>query len=128
MHPAEDRAAPPFDTVLYNPALEITETTIANIAFRFDRDDSRPFTTPKTDCGLLQGVMRAELLERGELVEGIVTLAQVKEAAEVGHPHSFSTRRPCVQLKPRVCTQRGTLEVICFNAVRGVFAAQVQLS
>jgi hypothetical protein len=39
------------------------------------------FTTPKADCGLLEGVMRAELLERGELVEEVVTLAESKRNA-----------------------------------------------
>ncbi|GAA5871935.1 hypothetical protein JCM3774_000733 [Rhodotorula dairenensis] len=105
LHPSEEPTEPPFDTVLYNPALEITETTIANIAFRFDGDGTAPFTTPKTDCGLLEGVMRAELLARGEVKEGNVKLAQVEEAAK-----------------------RGTLEVICFNAVRGVFPAKIQLT
>ncbi|KAG0661865.1 hypothetical protein C6P46_003756 [Rhodotorula mucilaginosa] len=85
LHPSEDLAGPPFDTVLFNPALEITETTISNIAFRFDSAKEKPFTTPKADCGLLEGVMRAELLERGELVEEVVTLAEVKEAAEVSN-------------------------------------------
>lgn len=105
LQPIEDPADPPFDTVLFNPAAEITETTISNIAFRLGSAEERPFTTPRTECGLLEGVMRAELLERGEVVEGIVTLAEVKEAAE-----------------------RGDLEVVCFNAVRGVFPAKIQLA
>lgn len=71
--------------MLFNPALEITETTISNIAFRFGSAEGKPFITPKTDCGLLEGVMRAELLERGELVEGVVTLAEVKKATEVSN-------------------------------------------
>ncbi|KWU46782.1 D-aminoacid aminotransferase-like PLP-dependent enzyme [Rhodotorula sp. JG-1b] len=83
LHPSEDSADSPFDTVLFNPALEITETTISNIAFRFRSAEGKPFITPRTECGLLEGVMRAELLERGELVEGVVTLTEVKEATEV---------------------------------------------
>lgn len=71
--------------MLLNPASEITETTISNIAFRFGSAEGGPFITPKTDCGLLEGVMRAELLEKGELVEGVVTLAEVKEAAKVSN-------------------------------------------
>jgi para-aminobenzoate synthetase / 4-amino-4-deoxychorismate lyase len=56
------------DAILINERGEITETTIMNIAvFRDGR-----WITPQTSCGLLPGVMREELLGRGEMVEGVV--------------------------------------------------------
>lgn len=61
----------------------MTEATISNVAFRLSGDARDPFVTPRTECGLLEGVMRAELLERREVIEGVVTVEQVKEAARV---------------------------------------------
>jgi len=79
------------DVILVNERGEITETTIANIAvLREDR-----WITPAISCGLLPGVMRAELLARGEIAEGVV-LANELVAGETVH---------------------------CFNALRGLFAA-----
>jgi para-aminobenzoate synthetase / 4-amino-4-deoxychorismate lyase len=77
------------DAILINERGEITETTIMNIAvFRDGR-----WITPQTSCGLLPGVMREELLGRGEMVEGVVHASE---------------------LRP------GEL-IRCFNALRGVF-------
>jgi para-aminobenzoate synthetase/4-amino-4-deoxychorismate lyase len=36
--------------------------------------------TPKISCGLLAGTYRRDLLERGEIEEGIVTVEKLKEA------------------------------------------------
>src|SRR5262249_2707406 len=77
------------DAILINERGEITETTIMNIAVFRDGQ----WITPQTSCGLLPGVMREELLARGEIVEGIV-LAN--------------------ELRP------GEL-IRCFNALRGAF-------
>jgi 4-amino-4-deoxychorismate lyase len=79
--------------ILFNPSGEITETTISNIAFRFSGDPSTPYTTPRTSCGILEGVQRAELLEKGEIVEGVVRVDEVKQAIEV-HFLSFLFPRP----------------------------------
>ncbi|GAA5950631.1 hypothetical protein JCM21900_002533 [Sporobolomyces salmonicolor] len=98
LQPSSSRSDPPFDVLLFNPRQELTETTIANAAFRFS--PTSPFITPRADCGLLEGVQRAELLEKGEVVEGVVTVEEVRKAAEAG-----------------------TLEIICFNGVRGVYQA-----
>ena len=76
------------DVVLVNQRGEVTETTIMNIAvFRDGR-----WITPPISCGLLPGAMRAELLARGEVLEGVV---------------------PAKEL------QSGEL-IRCFNALRGV--------
>jgi para-aminobenzoate synthetase / 4-amino-4-deoxychorismate lyase len=65
------------DVVLWNPAGEITETTIANIVVELDGRR----VTPPVACGLLPGTMRAELLDTGEIVERAVSIAQLKTAA-----------------------------------------------
>jgi para-aminobenzoate synthetase/4-amino-4-deoxychorismate lyase len=77
------------DAILINERGEITETTITNIAiFR-----AGSWITPALSCGLLPGVMRAELLDRAEIVEGII-------------PHSELIHGETIR---------------CFNALRGRF-------
>ena len=62
------------DAILINERGEITETTIMNIAvFRDGR-----WITPQTSCGLLPGVMREELLARGEIVEGVIRANELR--------------------------------------------------
>lgn len=57
--------------------------------------------TPPSDCGLLPGVMRAELLDRRQMREQTVTLPQLRQAVREGR---------------RVC---------CMNSVRGVYDVNV---
>ncbi|CEQ38794.1 SPOSA6832_00241 [Sporobolomyces salmonicolor] len=119
LQPSSSRSDPPFDVLLFNPRQELTETTIANAAFRFS--PTKPFITPRADCGLLEGVQRAELLEKGEVVEGVVTVEEVRKAAEV---RLFRARLLRIQeLIHASAFQAGTLEIICFNGVRGVYKA-----
>lgn len=77
------------DVILINEREEITETTIMNLAvLREGR-----WITPQVSSGLLPGVMRAELLARGDIVEGVIPVNELRDG-----------------------------EVIrCFNALRGVF-------
>ena len=56
------------DVVLWNARGEITETCVANIAFR----DGEEWVTPPLSSGLLPGVFRRHLLETGRLREGVV--------------------------------------------------------
>jgi branched-subunit amino acid aminotransferase/4-amino-4-deoxychorismate lyase len=77
------------DVILVNERGEITETPIMNVAvFRTGQ-----WVTPALSCGLLPGIMREELLCRGEIVEGVVRPEEL---------------RPGEQVR-------------CFNALRGVF-------
>lgn len=76
---------PPFDVIMYNAEGEITETSIANIAVRLDAAALSPWITPRAVCGLLPGVMRAELIEKGEIEEGHVSVDELTRAAEVSH-------------------------------------------
>ena len=62
-----------FDTVLYNEAGEITESTFGSIAMLIDGR----WVTPPLACGLLPGVGRAVALREGRLTEAVVRLADV---------------------------------------------------
>ncbi|MDR2328045.1 MAG: chorismate-binding protein [Comamonas sp.] len=62
-----------FDTLLWNEAGEITETTRGNTAMQIDGR----WITPALHCGLLPGVGRRLALEAGQVVEGVVTLSDV---------------------------------------------------
>lgn len=59
-----------FDTVLWNAAGEITESTFGNIAMRLDGR----WVTPPLACGLLPGVGRAVALRDGRVIEAVVRL------------------------------------------------------
>lgn len=67
------------DVILWNERGEITESTICNVAVR--RDGA--WVTPPVACGLLAGVMREELLARGDLQEGVITRAEFQAAPEI---------------------------------------------
>ncbi len=61
-HPAAD------DVLLWNRRGELTETTIANIAFL----RGGVWYTPPLRCGLLPGTLRAALLREGRIREGVL--------------------------------------------------------
>ena len=62
---------PDTDAILTNERGEITETTLANIAvLRHGK-----WITPSLSCGLLPGTMRAQLLDEGKIVEGVILAA-----------------------------------------------------
>jgi para-aminobenzoate synthetase/4-amino-4-deoxychorismate lyase len=62
-----------FDTVLWNRAGEITESTFGNLAMRLDGR----WVTPPLACGLLPGVGRAVALREGRVSEAVVRLADL---------------------------------------------------
>lgn len=68
------------DVLLWNRRGELTESTVANLAFLRDG----VWYTPPVRCGLLPGTYRAVLLAGGRLREGVLTcgeLAQVQALA-----------------------------------------------
>jgi para-aminobenzoate synthetase/4-amino-4-deoxychorismate lyase len=67
------------DVLLYNERGEITESCIANVVVELDGKK----VTPPVECGLLAGTFRDELLDRGEIEEGIVSLNDLKRADAV---------------------------------------------
>lgn len=67
------------DVIIVNEAGYLTETCIGNIVVKI----GDKFVTPAIDCGLLPGVYRKKLLEQGVIVEGHITLLDLKRAEEV---------------------------------------------
>ncbi len=61
------------DVLLYNIRGEVTESTIANIVV--EKDDE--LLTPPVHCGLLPGVYRSWLLEKGWIREEILSIDEV---------------------------------------------------
>ena len=57
------------DALLVNERGELTEGTIGNIVLQIGDE----FLTPPLDCGLLPGVFRAHLLERGAIREAVLS-------------------------------------------------------
>lgn len=70
------RAPKADDVLLWNPAGELTETTLANVALRLDG----LWVTPPVGCGLLAGTQRADFLARGRLVERVLTLDDLERS------------------------------------------------
>ncbi|KAL9549572.1 hypothetical protein MBANPS3_005138 [Mucor bainieri] len=91
----------PFDVVLWNKRKEITETSITNIAVRFLVDGKHVWKTPKIECGALPGVFRTFLLQKGEMIEDVITVQDLVQANKDGHP------------------------IVCFNSVRKAYRVQL---
>lgn len=84
-----------FDTLLHNPAGELTEFTIGNVAVQLGGQ----WFTPPVSASLLPGVMRASLLQSGVLQErplhlrdlaqaqGLALLNSVRGWVDVDLPH-----------------------------------------
>lgn len=80
MYAAESAKRPEcIDLIFTNERDELTEGASHNIVVRIDGE----LVTPPLECGLLPGVFREELLDRGEIRERIVTAAQLKMAEEI---------------------------------------------
>jgi para-aminobenzoate synthetase/4-amino-4-deoxychorismate lyase len=75
------RAAHPDcdDVILWNTRGEITESTLANVVVRMDGR----YYTPPVACGLLAGVYREHLLQRGLLRERVLTSDDLRRAEAV---------------------------------------------
>ena len=67
------------DVLLFNERGEVTESCIANIVVELGGHK----ITPPVSCGLLSGTFREELLDAGEIEEGVVTLEDLKCADAV---------------------------------------------
>jgi para-aminobenzoate synthetase / 4-amino-4-deoxychorismate lyase len=74
------RAQPDVDDViLWNQRHEVTESTIANVVVEIEGQRY----TPPLECGLLGGVLRAELLEAGTIRERVITRDEFTAAPRV---------------------------------------------
>jgi para-aminobenzoate synthetase/4-amino-4-deoxychorismate lyase len=74
------RSCPGFDDVLmWNEREEVTESTIANVVVEIDG----ALWTPPVACGLLAGVQRGWLVERGLVRERVLSVDDVLAGARV---------------------------------------------
>lgn len=69
------------DALLWNSRGELTESTVANVAFRLR--GARGWVTPPVSSGLLAGVGRAALLARGVLRERVVRVVDLEHCTGV---------------------------------------------
>ena len=77
VYAAAEAGHPDADAViLWNERGEVTEATRFNVVAEIDGER----VTPPLDCGLLAGVMRAELLESGAITERRITVAELRAA------------------------------------------------
>ncbi len=67
------------DVLLWNEHGELTESDTANLVVRLDGR----LVTPPVSCGLLPGVFRQWLLDRGEIEEQIVRLEDLSRCEEI---------------------------------------------
>ena len=67
------------DVIFLNERDEVTEGANHNIVVRIDGE----LVTPPLASGLLPGVFRGELLERGEIMERVITPEQLNSAGEI---------------------------------------------
>jgi len=68
-----------FDVLLWNEEGELTEFTIGNLAIEMDGQR----WTPPLESGLLAGTFRADLIDRGEIRERILTRADLESASRL---------------------------------------------
>eukprot|EP01062_Namystynia_karyoxenos_P038835 TRINITY_DN28223_c0_g1_i1.p1 TRINITY_DN28223_c0_g1~~TRINITY_DN28223_c0_g1_i1.p1 ORF type:complete len:291 (+),score=84.52 TRINITY_DN28223_c0_g1_i1:100-873(+) len=95
-------AAGATDSVLHTPDGCVTECCIANVALW----RGGGWVTPALRRGImLPGTLRAELLERGELSEGVISIAELRSAPAQGCPWPTP--------------------LLCFNSVRGLWFAEL---
>ena len=67
------------DVILWNERGELTESTVANVIVRFEER----LVTPPVEAGLLPGVLRERLLDRGLVHEQRIPVASLASATAV---------------------------------------------
>jgi para-aminobenzoate synthetase/4-amino-4-deoxychorismate lyase len=77
------------DVVLWNEEHEVTETTRANLLVQIGGQ----WWTPPIECGLLPGIGRALALERGEVLERVLSIEDVRTADRIEIVSSLRGRR-----------------------------------
>ena len=80
------------ETILWNPAGEVTEAITANLVVEVDGRA----VTPPVECGLLGGTMRAELLAAGEIHEARIPIERLQRAPRLWLVNSVRGWRPAV--------------------------------
>jgi para-aminobenzoate synthetase / 4-amino-4-deoxychorismate lyase len=77
------------EVLLWNERGEVTEASMANIAFAQDGE----LFTPPVSCGLLPGTYRAWLLKQGKIKEKILRIEDLKECSRFFLINSVRRRR-----------------------------------
>ncbi len=85
-----------YDVIFQNERGEITEGSYNSIVIA----RSGELLTPALDCGLLPGVLRAELLEIGAVREAILTLNDLRSADTIWLVNSVRGWRECCLIPP----------------------------
>jgi para-aminobenzoate synthetase/4-amino-4-deoxychorismate lyase len=67
------------DVILVNEQDEVTESTVGNVVVRIGEQ----WWTPPLDSGLLGGVQRRVLLDKGTIAERVITVDELRSADEV---------------------------------------------
>jgi para-aminobenzoate synthetase / 4-amino-4-deoxychorismate lyase len=80
------------DVILHNERGEITETALANLVVELEG----ACWTPPAACGLLEGTVRAELLETGRVRERVLRAADVRRATHLWIANAVRGFRPAV--------------------------------
>ncbi len=68
-----------FDVLLWNQQRELTEFSYGSLVLQIDGE----WLTPRQACGLLPGVLRAELLAHGEIVERVLMIDDLQRAQSI---------------------------------------------
>ena len=114
IYEAARAAGPGFDDVLlFNEQGEVTESTIANVAV----DIAGKLCTPPVTCGLLPGTLRAHLLQRGELIERRITVAELLQSPRVFLLNSVRGMYPVGVVQARRA-DAGIMIELTFDATR----------
>jgi para-aminobenzoate synthetase / 4-amino-4-deoxychorismate lyase len=79
------------DVILWNARREVTESSIANVVIR----RGGRLITPPVECGLLPGVYRKHLLEKGRIHEGRITVDDLALADAIFLLNSVRGWIPC---------------------------------
>ena len=79
------------DVILWNENGEVTESCLANVVARVRGE----WITPPVSCGLLPGVYRRRLLERGWIRECVIRVDELKNAERLCLINSVRGRIPC---------------------------------
>lgn len=85
------------DVILWNERKEVTESSIANLCVRF----GDTWYTPAVDCGLLPGVMRAELLDAHRIREAHIRVSELAAADEIALVNSVRGWMPATLVGAR---------------------------
>ncbi len=81
-----------FDALLWNEAGELTECSFGNIALRIDGR----WLTPRSQAGLLPGVLREAMLASGEIHEATLMVADLQRAEALAFLNSLRGFVPAV--------------------------------